>query len=164
MQRDSVFIVMGVSGCGKSTIGQDLARATGGIFLDGDDFHSPANKAKMAAALPLTDEDRWPWLDRLNQELRATAGQGQPVFLACSALRQAYRDRLVAGLPQVRFVYLKGPFALMHDRLSQRQNHFMPAALLESQFATLEEPKDALVLDLARSPAQLREDFLRLTR
>jgi gluconokinase len=157
-----VFIVMGVSGCGKSTIAQKLASATGGEWLEGDAFHPPENKMKMRAGIPLTDDDRWPWMDRLNTELRAIAGKEHPVFLACSALKQKYRDRLVAGIPGARFVYLKGSFEVIQSRLAQRTHEFMPASLLESQFATLEEPSDAIVLDISRTEEQLIDDFKRL--
>ena len=142
---DGQFVVMGVSGCGKSSVASMLASRTGGFFLDADDFHPSENKAKMAAAIPLTDDDRWPWLDALNGELKTHAATGRPVFLACSALRQAYRDRLSAGLPALRFIYLKGSKELIRQRMQGRENHFMPSALLESQFATLEEPAQAIV-------------------
>ncbi|MCE0497672.1 MAG: gluconokinase [Methylacidiphilales bacterium] len=161
---NGVFIVMGVSGSGKTTVAHMLARATGGDWLDADDFHPAENKAKMSAGVPLTDDDRWPWLDLLNAKLRSAAGETRPVFLACSALKQKYRDRLVAGLPRARFVYLKGSFELIHSRLVHRSHHFMPASLLESQFADLEEPKDAIVLDISRTDDQLLEDFQRLAR
>jgi gluconokinase len=157
-----LFIVMGVSGCGKTTMARILANATGGGWLDADDFHSAANKARMTAGIPLTDEDRGPWLDRLNAELLAADDKGKPVFLACSALKQTYRDRLIAGLPRARFIYLKGSFELIRSRLAHRRNHFMPAGLLESQFADLEEPKDAIVLDISRTEDQLLEDFRRM--
>ncbi len=158
----SLFIVMGVSGCGKSTVARLLAADAQGRWLDADDFHSPENKAKMAHGIPLTDDDRRPWLDRLNAELRLEADQGPPLFLACSALKQKYRDRIVAGLPQARFVYLKGSPELIRSRLAQRKNHFMPPGLLESQFADLEEPRDAIVLDISRTVDQLVDDFARL--
>jgi len=157
----ALFIVMGVSGCGKTTMAQKLAAATGGDWLDADTFHPAASKAKMSAGIPLTDEDRWPWLDILNAKLRGVAIGDKPLFLACSALKQTYRDRLVAGLSGVRFVYLKGSFELIRDRLSHRMNHYMPAQLLESQFATLEEPKDALVLDISRTEDEMVENFKR---
>jgi gluconokinase len=159
MKTDACFIVMGVSGSGKTTITQKLAAATAGDWLDADDFHTAETKAKMHAGTPLTDEDRWPWLDRLNTELRARTGKGKPLFLACSALKQKYRDRLVAGVSEARIVYLKGSFTLIHDRLAQRRNHFMPAALLESQFAALEEPQDAIILNISRTEDQLVGDF-----
>lgn len=116
----------------------------------------------MSSGIPLTDEDRWQWLERLHVELRSMAGKGAPIFLACSALKQAYRDRLIAGLSQVRFVYLKGSMELIRRRMLARPHHFMPAALLESQFADLEEPADAIVLDIARSPEEMVHDFLRI--
>ena len=139
-----------------------LASSTGGDWLDGDDFHPAENKAKMSTGIPLTDDDRWGWLDRLNAELHVAACKGKPVFLACSALKQKYRNRLITGLPQARFIYLKGSLELIRSRLAQRKNHFMPADLLESQFATLEEPKDAIVLDISKTADQLLEDFRRI--
>jgi gluconokinase len=151
---------MGVSGCGKSTVARRLAETVGGDWLDGDDFHSSENKAKMSHGIPLTDDDRWPWLDRLNEELRA-ADKVKPLFLACSALKQRYRDRLRNGLPDLRFIYLKGSFELIRSRLAHRSNHFMPARLLESQFADLEEPNDAIVLDISETVDQMIEDFRR---
>ena len=122
MKDASLFLVMGVSGCGKTTLARKLARPTVGEWLDADDFHSDTNKAKMAADIPLTDADREPWLDRLNAELHVAASKNKPVFLACSALKQKYRDRLTIGLPQVRFIYLKGSFALIRSRLASRKN------------------------------------------
>lgn len=158
---ESIFIVMGVSGCGKTTMARLLAAATGGTWLDADDFHTAESKAKMSAGIPLTDEDRWPWLDRLNRELLATDESRTPVFLACSALKQKYRDRLIAGLTQARFIYLKGSFELIRSRLASRKGHFMSRALLESQFADLEEPHDALVLDISKTDEELLNDVER---
>jgi gluconokinase len=145
------FVVMGVSGCGKSSVASMLASRAGGLFFDADDFHPPENKAKMAAAIPLTDEDRWPWLDALNRELKTQAAEGgRAVFLACSALRQVYRERLSAGLPELRFIYLQGSHELIRRRMQSRENHFMPTALLDSQFAILEEPADAIVVSIEK--------------
>ena len=152
---------MGVSGSGKTTIAQMLARATGAAFLDADDFHTPEKKAQMHAGIPLTDEDRRPWLDLLNARLRAAASTGQPLFLACSALRQSYRDRLAAGLPHWRVIYLKGTSEVLRARLVARKNHFMSPSLLQSQLDTLEEPEDAITLDINRTSGQLLADFLR---
>jgi len=141
-----IFIVMGVSGSGKTTIGRALAEKTGGIFLDADDFHSPANRAKMSAGIPLMDADRLPWLDALNAALLSYQSTNpRPVFLACSALREDYRRRISSGLVSVRFIYLEGSKDLIRARMSARSAHFMPASLLDSQFATLEVPKDAIV-------------------
>jgi carbohydrate kinase (thermoresistant glucokinase family) len=145
-----IVIVMGVSGSGKSTVGAALARALGWPYLDADDFHPPQNVAKMAAGTPLTDDDRWPWLDRIVDALRdATATHGNAV-LACSALRQAYRERL-ARAGAIRFVHLRGDFATIAQRLATRQHRYMPATLLASQFATLEAPDDAIDIDVRAS-------------
>ena len=144
----SLYIVMGVSGCGKSTVARMLAQETNGLFLDGDDFHSPANIEKMAAGVPLTDDDRRGWLDTLNSELKARQTEEKPIFLACSALRQIYRERLGKGFPSLHFIYLHGSKELIQARLSARKNHFMAPALLASQFATLEEPTDAIVVEI----------------
>lgn len=150
---------MGVSGCGKSSMAKALAEAAGGFYLDADDFHPVSNKAKMTAGIPLTDEDRWPWLDILKRELAKGAASGKPFFLACSALKQKYRDYLSEGAPGLRFVYLKGSFELIRDRMAVRKDHFMPLKLLESQFAALEEPLDAIVLDIAKPVDELVSVF-----
>lgn len=157
------FIVMGVSGCGKSSVASELASRTGGIYLDADDFHPPANKAKMAAGHPLTDDDRWGWLDAINTALRAEAAD-RMVFTACSALKQVYRDRLATGLPGLRFIYLKGSKELIRERLGHRANHFMPPALLDSQFATLEEPADAVTVSIEPPINEIVEEVLRHIR
>jgi gluconokinase len=150
-----IVVVMGVSGSGKSTVGAALAARLGWPFIDADDLHPPENVAKMAAGVPLTDEDRWPWLDRVVAELvRVTAGCGHAV-LACSALRQAYRDRL-ARAGDLRFVHLVGDAATIAQRLVARRHRYMPATLLDSQFATLERPKDAIDIDVRESvPSQV---------
>lgn len=157
----SAHVVMGVSGCGKSTVALALAEKRGGLFLDADDFHPPANKQKMAAGIPLTDEDRWGWLNALNEELKRPP-ESRDVFLACSALREIYREKLRAGLPGLRFIYLKGSREVIARRLGERKGHFMPAALLDSQFATLEEPKDAIVINIDQTPDAVIEEALRL--
>ena len=147
--------VMGVSGSGKTTVGAALAQRLGVPFADADDFHPPANVAKMSAGTPLTDDDRWPWLDRVAEALRAEA----PLVIGCSALRRAYRDRIRAGAGgPVAFVHLAGSKALIGARMAARQGHFMPPALLDSQFATLEPPapeEGALALDVAATPEAL---------
>jgi gluconokinase len=155
-----LFVVMGVSGCGKSSVARALAEATGGLYLDADDFHPASNKEKMAVGIPLTDEDRWPWLDILKGELSKEEVSGKPFFLACSALKQKYRDYLSEGLQGLRFVYLKGSFELIRDRMALREGHFMPVKLLESQFAALEEPVDAIVLDIAKPLKEMLGDFM----
>jgi gluconokinase len=145
-----IVVVMGVSGCGKSTVGEALAADLGWPFLDADDFHPPANVAKMAAGTPLTDDDRGPWLDRLAAELAAILARGEHAVLACSALKQAYRDRLAprAIADQVRFAYLKGDEATIAARIASRRHRYMPPTLLASQFAALEEPRGAIVVDI----------------
>ena len=145
-----IVVLMGVSGSGKTTVGRTLADDLGWTFLDADDFHPPANVAKMAAGVALSDEDRWPWLDRLVEELRAFEQNGRHVILACSALKQSYRDRL-APAGDVRWVYLKGEKSTIEPRIASRESHYMPASLLTSQFAALEEPAGAIVVDIRQS-------------
>jgi len=144
-----IVMLMGVCGCGKSTVGRALAEELGWGFLDADDLHPPGNVEKMASGVPLTDDDRWPWYDRIAAELRRVNTAGQHVVLACSALKQAYRERLARG-GDLRIVYLKGDAAAIEPRLASRRGHFMPASLLASQFATLEEPVDAIVVDVSQ--------------
>lgn len=146
---------MGVSGCGKSTLARGLAASTGGVFLEGDDFHPLSNKAKMAAGIPLTDGDRDPWYATLITAMQSAMAEGGPVFLSCSALKRVYRQRLRDALPGLRFVYLKGDYATLHARMESRAGHFMPSSLLRSQLETLEEPIDALVLDVRTPPEEL---------
>jgi carbohydrate kinase (thermoresistant glucokinase family) len=150
-----MVIVMGVCGCGKTTVGRALARELGGEFLDADDFHPPANVSKMASGTALTDDDRWPWLDAIVAAMHEHAAHGRGVVVACSALKEAYRERLRRGgsaLDEVRIVYLKGGAEAIAPRLASRSGHFMPAALLASQFAALEEPRDAIVVDIGQPP------------
>jgi len=145
-----IVVVMGVCGCGKTTVGRVVAEEAGWPFLDADDFHPAANVAKMRAGTPLTDDDRWPWLERLADEMTAINARGGHAVLACSALRQAYRDRMMrAG--DVRFVHLKGDRKTIAPRLAGRAGHYMPATLLDSQLATLEEPRNAIVVDIRLS-------------
>jgi len=136
---------MGVSGAGKSTIGAALARELGWRFIDADDHHPPGNVAKMSAGLPLTDADRAPWLESLNSVLRQ---EGNAV-IACSALKQSYRDRLAAGITAPVFVFLQGERELIGSRLAQRQHRYMPASLLRSQFEALEPPAKAIAVDIS---------------
>jgi carbohydrate kinase (thermoresistant glucokinase family) len=142
------LIVMGVAGSGKSTIGRRTAALLGWPYFDGDDYHGAANVAKMAAGIALTDEDRWPWLDRMNA---AMAGQPHSVA-AASCLRQAYRERIACGL-DVRFAFANGEKALVAARLAARPGHFFDPRLNDSQFSILEPPKDALALDI-RAPVE----------
>ncbi len=145
-----IVVVMGVSGSGKSTVGQPLAERLGFPFFDADEFHPPENVAKMASGEPLTDADRWPWLALLNDRLK----QEKNAVLACSALKQSYRDALANGLADCRFVHLRGSLELIRARLAQRKHRYMPASLLESQFAALEPPAGAIVIDIGQAPAR----------
>ncbi|CCD96875.1 putative bifunctional: 6-phosphogluconolactonase (N-terminal) (Pgl); D-gluconate kinase (C-terminal) [Bradyrhizobium sp. ORS 375] len=134
------LIVMGVASSGKSTVGEALGRRLGWRFEDGDSFHPPANVAKMSAGHPLTDEDRWPWLQAIADEIARCRAEGEPIIIACSALKKAYRKILVGDRGDVRLVYLEGDRELIGDRMGHRKGHFMPTGLLDSQFATLEPP------------------------
>jgi gluconokinase len=141
-----IVIVMGVSGSGKTTIGQALGAELGWRYLDADDYHPAANVAKMAAGTPLQDEDRWPWLDRLKSVLQKETD----AVLGCSALKESYRSRLTAGLEDFRIVYLHGSFELLSRRAGERKHRFMPASLLKSQFEALEPPRGAIEVDVAQ--------------
>jgi len=140
-----IVVLMGVSGSGKTTIGQRLAQGLGWRFIEGDEYHPPANVKKMAAGIPLEDEDRWPWLDALNRRIRGERN----AIVTCSALKESYRQRLLAGIADARVVYLHAPKALIAKRVASRKHKFMPASLLESQFATLEPPTDAIDIDVS---------------
>ncbi len=143
-----IVVVMGVSGAGKSTIGRRLAERLGIPFLDADEFHPPENVAKMAAGTPLTDADRGPWLELLNAKLRREPS----AVLACSALKESYRQRLADGVQDFRVVYLKGSPELLRQRVAGRKHKYMPASLLDSQLATLEPPQAALEIDVSATP------------
>lgn len=152
-----IYVVMGVSGCGKSTVAKALAARRGGLYWDADDFHSADNKAKMASGVALDDDDRWAWLGALNARLRQASATGKDVFLACSALREVYRSRLSEGLQNVLFVYLRGTEETIAARLQTRAGHFMNPALLRSQFQTLEEPEHAVVVEIDGTAEEVLE-------
>lgn len=152
-----ILVVMGVAGVGKTTIGRLLAERLGWTFLDADDFHPPANVAKMQNGTPLTDADREGWLERLNALIGSQLKSGERTVLACSALKATYRSKLTNDHEGVVFVYLRAPRILVEDRLSSRTGHFFDAGLLASQFAALEEPADAIVVDAA-APADVIVD------
>ncbi|MFG1672072.1 gluconokinase [Streptomyces sp. Y7] len=156
MSTPHVVVVMGVAGTGKTTIGPLLAARLGVPYAEGDDFHPQANIAKMSAGVPLDDDDRWPWLDAIGTWAHERAGLGGVV--SCSALKRSYRDRLRAEAPGVVFVHLSGDRALIEDRMAHRQGHFMPTALLDSQFATL-QPLQAdeagVAVDVTGSPEEI---------
>jgi gluconokinase len=143
------FIIMGVAGSGKTTVGKALAEKLGWDFFDADNFHPPENIAKMAAGIPLNDSDRIPWLAALSDLLIATLKAGRHPVLACSALKEAYRAQLLEGKVGIEVIYLKGNYDLLWSRLAARTGHFMKPEMLKSQFVTLEEPKDALTLDVS---------------
>ncbi|HKU95543.1 MAG TPA: gluconokinase [Vineibacter sp.] len=149
-----VVVVMGVSGCGKSTIGPKLAAALDGDYAEGDAFHPPANVAKMKSGQPLDDADRKPWLEAMAAAISRWSRQARPTVLSCSALKRAYRDILRTGSPELRFVHLAGDKALIAARLAARTDHFMPRALLDSQFATLEPPgiDEAVTVSIDQPP------------
>jgi carbohydrate kinase (thermoresistant glucokinase family) len=151
----SLLLIMGVAGSGKTTTGQKLAKRLGWDFRDADSFHPPANIEKMSAGIPLTDEDRWPWLDAVGAWMDQHRFAGTNGVVTCSALKRVYRQRLFHHRPEARLVYLKGAKNLIADRMGRRRNHFMPAALLDSQFAALEEPlrfENPIIVNVAMSP------------
>jgi carbohydrate kinase (thermoresistant glucokinase family) len=143
----SPYLIMGVSGCGKTSVSQALATELHCPFFDADDFHPAANRDKMSRGIPLTEEDRAPWLQAIAEKL--IAQKDQPFVLACSALRESYRQQLLAACPTLHIIHLHGTRELLLDRLQQRKNHFMRASLLDSQLATLEIPADALTIDIS---------------
>jgi gluconokinase len=161
-----IVVLMGVSGSGKTTIGTLLAQRTGAVFADADDYHPEANKAKMAAGTPLTDEDRQPWLETLNRMMVGWFAAGKKGVLACSALKAKYRETLGAGLPEgaVSFVFLDGSKEMIAARLAARHHEFMTPALLESQLQTLEVPKDGLRVVNDRTPDAVVDEILAYVR
>jgi gluconokinase len=154
----SVIVVMGVSGSGKTTIASRLAARLHWRFAEGDSFHPPANVARMRDGIPLTDEDRWPWLDAIAAWIDAERAAGERSVVTCSALKRAYRERLARGHGDVRFVYLKGQQALIARRMADRKGHYMPVALLQSQFDALEEPgpgENPLIVPIEAPPEEV---------
>ncbi len=161
-----LYVVMGVSGSGKSLIGAALADALGIDFVEGDDYHPPENVRRMAAGIPLTDADRADWLRALAARLREAGESGAGLVVTCSALKRSYRDVLRAAAPEVQFVYLEGSRALIAGRVADRRGHFMPASLLDSQLATLEEPDSderAWACDIKDSPQHIVNDIVART-
>ncbi len=153
------IIIMGVSGCGKTTIGKQLAQNLGWQFYDADDFHPLENRLKMSQGVPLNDEDRAEWLYTLQQLIHKNIEERRSLVLACSALKQRYRE-ILSDNKYVRFVYLRGSYEQIKTRLKRRKDHFMPVQLLQSQFEALEEPQDAFFVDISNSP----EDIINLIR
>ena len=157
------FIVMGVSGCGKSSVGKGLAQSLGWDFYDADDFHPFENVAKMANGIPLDDSDRAPWLATLNELISSSLKADQPGVLACSALKERYRQRLMDGNAGVQIVYLKGSYDLIWSRMEQRTDHYMKPHMLKSQFETLEEPTNALTIDISMPLDDIVQEILKHT-
>jgi gluconokinase len=150
-----IVVLMGVSGAGKTTIGKLLASDLKWSFYEGDDFHPRANIAKMAAGIPLTDEDRIPWLDAIQTLIRELSEKAESAIVTCSALKQSYRDRVRIAPRVPRFVFLLGSYELIKDRVQKRVHPFMNPSLLKSQLETLEEPEDALIVDASDTPAEI---------
>lgn len=162
----NLYVVMGITGSGKTTVGASLAHALGVDFVEGDDYHPPENVRRMASGIPLTDDDRAGWLRTLATRIREAKDAGTGLVLACSALKRSYRDVLRAAAPEVQFVFLTGPRALISERLAERRGHFMPASLLDSQLATLEEPtvdEHAWAYDISESAQEIADDVLTRT-
>jgi gluconokinase len=154
-----IVIIFGVSGAGKTTVGKLLARELGWRFIEGDDFHPAANIEKMRSGYALTDKDRWPWLEQLRQQIERSLSAGENAVLACSALKCAYRSRLRIS-DDVKFVFLRGDYAVVEKQLRSRHGHFMNAALLRSQFDDLEEPQpheNVLTIKLGQTPKEIVE-------
>jgi gluconokinase len=155
-----ILLVMGVTGSGKTTVGRLLAQRLGWLFLDADDFHPPQNIEKMKRGISLTDEDREPWLAAIHAALLKCAANNQDAVLACSALKQSYRERLASGV-DLRVCYLKGTYSEIKSRLESRSGHFAGEAILAGQFSDLEEPRDALVLPVSNTPEEIVQEVLR---
>ena len=156
----NAIVLMGVSGCGKIAVGEALSEALGWQFYDGDDFHPSENVAKMANGIPLTDADREPWLGNLHDLISKAVATDEPIVLACSALKQMYRDILRSGNPGTVFVHLKGDFNLIFNRMQERKSHYMHPVMLQSQYETLEEPANALVVNIDKDVASITEQII----
>jgi len=155
---------MGVAGCGKTDVGKLLSQSLGWDFYDADDFHPPENVAKMANGIPLDDSDRAPWLAALHDLISANLQKNQPCVLACSALKERYRQQLMNGRNDIQLVYLKGSYDLIWSRLSMRKNHFMKPQMLQSQFNTIEEPTNALIIDVSPSVDEIVQGILKYVK
>jgi len=155
-----IIVVMGVTGSGKTTVGTLLAARLAWLFADADDFHSAANKEKMHKGIPLTDADRLPWLASMHEQIAKWIAAKQNAVLACSALKRSYRQRLWDG-PEVKYVYLRGSYELIAERLRARKGHFADEHILAGQFADLEEPNDALIVEISASPDNIVAEICR---
>lgn len=160
MTRTRFIIVMGVAGSGKTSVGEALAKHLGWAFYDADNFHPPENVGKMASGIPLDDSDRVPWLTTLNSLIVSSLKADHPGVLACSALKERYREQLKQGNSGVQIVYLKGSYDLIWSRISARKGHWMKPQMLQSQFATLEEPTNALIVDISKPVDEIVEEII----
>ncbi|MBN2626312.1 MAG: gluconokinase [Spirochaetales bacterium] len=158
-----VIMIMGVSGCGKTTLGERSAQRLGLPYYEADGFHPRENIEKMSNGIPLTDEDRWPWLAAIRDSIKQIQGRGDSAVLTCSALKESYRRFLEEGLAEpLKWVYLKGSFETIHDRMASRKDHYFKADMLKSQFAALEEPDYGLILDIERPLEEKIEEVISL--
>jgi len=161
--NQNLYVVMGITGCGKSTVGELLARKLSVDFVEGDDYHSRENVERMKSGTPLTDDDRADWLGALANRIRVAKDAGAGVVLTCSALKRSYRDVLRAAVPELRFIFLKGSRTLIAERLAARRGHFMPSSLIDSQLSTLEEPRSdehAWLYEIEWSPEDIVTDIV----
>ncbi len=161
MSRIRFFIVIGVSGSGKTAVGKTLAKTLGWDFFDADDFHPSANVTKMANGIPLDDSDRAPWLGSLHELILSSLTANRPAVLACSALKERYRQQLVGGNDGVQIIYLKGSYELIWSRMSERKEHYMKPHMLKSQFDALEEPVNALTIDISLAVDEIVQEILK---
>lgn len=159
--KPKFILVMGVSGSGKTTVGKALATRLGWSFFDGDDFHTPENISKMKNGVPLTDDDRIPWLESLHNLITSTLVENKCGILACSALKEQYRRSLLGNCQDVLIIYLKGSYELIESRMSARSDHYMKPEMLKSQFAALEEPKDSFFIDISLPVEEIVENILK---
>ena len=162
--KTKFFIVMGVAGCGKTSVGKFLSQSLGWDFYDADHFHPPENITKMANGTPLTDSDRAPWLASLHDLISSKLKQNKPCVLACSALKESYRQQLLDGNNGVQIVYLKGSYDLIWSRISARSDHYMKPGMLQSQFDALEEPTNALTIDISNSVDDIVQEILKYAK
>lgn len=162
-----ILVIMGVSGCGKTTIAKGLCQRLGWQYQEGDALHPPANVEKMKSGQPLTDDDRWPWLRKIAEKIDEWRAEGVSGVVTCSALKRAYRDIIIGRRPDVALIFPKGSKQLIASRIAHRHGHFMPASLLDSQFAALEEPspdENPIVVDISRTPDQIVDDVVERLR
>jgi len=155
------IILMGVSGSGKTAVGERLSAELGWPFFDGDDFHPPKNIQKMARGIPLSDQDRYPWLDRLNEHIHDHLNRNISIIIACSALKRSYRKRLSCGNRNMIFVYLKGDFDLIFSRMKNRTGHYMKENMLRSQFVDMEEPRNAMLIYIDKDISCIVDEIIR---